>query len=61
MEHALGQVFSNLAKACEKQYRAREAELFWKVADYFDGVLPESMKSFDMGLTLCRRCAGFPE
>lgn len=26
---------SNLAKGCEKQYLAREAELFWKLADYY--------------------------
>jgi rubrerythrin len=37
MGHAYGPVFSNLAKACEKQYRQREAELLWKVAAYFAG------------------------
>lgn len=26
---------SNLAKGCEKQYLGREAELFWKLADYY--------------------------
>jgi rubrerythrin len=36
MDHAYSPVFSNLAKACEKQYRAREAELFRKLAEYFD-------------------------
>lgn len=37
MEHAFAPVFSNLAKACEKQTRSREAELLWKIAEYFDG------------------------
>jgi rubrerythrin len=36
MDHAYSPILSNLAKACEKQYRAREAELFRKLADYFD-------------------------
>ncbi len=36
MEHAYSPILSNLAKACEKQYRAREAELFRKLAEYFD-------------------------
>jgi rubrerythrin len=36
MEHAYSPILSNLAKACEKQYRAREAELFLKLAEYFD-------------------------
>jgi rubrerythrin len=36
MEHAYSPILSNLAKACEKQYRAREAELFRILAAYFD-------------------------
>jgi rubrerythrin len=40
MEHAYGPVFSNLAKACEKQFRTREAELLWKLSGYFDGAVP---------------------
>ncbi|GAB6277520.1 MAG: hypothetical protein SAMD01599839_20600 [Rectinema sp.] len=40
MEHAYGPIFSNLAKACEKQFRTREAELLWKLSGYFDGAVP---------------------
>jgi rubrerythrin len=40
MEYSPGPILSNLAKALEKQYRSHEAELMWKVADYFDDVLP---------------------
>lgn len=36
MEHAYSPILTNLAKACEKQYRTREAELFRKLAGYFD-------------------------
>ena len=36
MEHAYSPILSNLAKACEKQYLSREAELFYKLAEYFD-------------------------
>ncbi len=32
-------VFSNLAKACEKEFRTREAELCWKISGYFEGEL----------------------
>lgn len=39
MEYSPGPIVSNLAKALEKQYRAHEAELMWKVAGYFDDVL----------------------
>ncbi len=28
---------SNLAKGCEKQYLPRESELFWQLADYYQG------------------------
>lgn len=31
----LSALCSNLAKGCEKQYLGREAELFWKLADYY--------------------------
>jgi rubrerythrin len=44
MEHELSPVFSNLAQACEKQYRSREAELFWKASEYFDGSAAGSPK-----------------
>jgi rubrerythrin len=40
MEYSPGPIASNLAKALEKQYRAREAELMWTVAGYFDDFLP---------------------
>ncbi|MDX9959160.1 MAG: rubredoxin [Spirochaetia bacterium] len=36
MDHAYSPILSNLAKACEKQYRAREAQLFLKLAEYFE-------------------------
>ncbi len=31
----LSALCSNLAKGCEKQYLSREAELFWKLSDYY--------------------------
>jgi rubrerythrin len=37
VEHSLSAVFSNLAKACEKQFKPKEAELFTALADYFEG------------------------
>lgn len=40
MEYSPGPILSNLAKALEKQYRAHEAELMWKVAGYFDDFQP---------------------
>lgn len=40
MELGYSAIFSNLAKACEKQYRTREAELCWKISGYFDGEVP---------------------
>jgi len=40
MELGYSAVFSNLAKACEKQLRPREAELCWKISGYFDGEVP---------------------
>lgn len=40
MELGYSAVFSNLAKACEKQFRSREAELCWKISGYFDGEAP---------------------
>ena len=59
MEHACGPVFSNLAKACEKQSRTREAELFWKVADYFDGSLPGLASGSEMGSTFAALSQAF--
>jgi rubrerythrin len=38
MEISVSPILSNLAKACEKQYKPREAELFAILADYFDSV-----------------------
>lgn len=32
---ALAAVFSNLARGCEKQYKAQEQALFQEIADYF--------------------------
>ncbi len=37
----LAAVCSNLARGCEKQYKAEEAGLFSKLADYFTSVTPE--------------------
>jgi rubrerythrin len=36
MEYAYSPILSNLAKACEKQYRTKEAALFFTLAAYFD-------------------------
>ena len=36
MDHAYSPILSNLAKACEKQYQARAAELFRTLAEFFD-------------------------
>lgn len=36
----LAALCSNLARGCEKQYRAEEAELFRQIADYFTSVNP---------------------
>jgi len=36
MELGYSAVFSNLAKASEKQWRLSEAELFWRLSGYFD-------------------------
>jgi rubrerythrin len=46
MDHAYSPILSNLAKACEKQYRAREAELFLKLAEYFDQEPEKPASSF---------------
>ena len=37
----LAALFSNLARGCEKQYRAEEAGLFRELADYYTAVTPE--------------------
>lgn len=34
-------LFSNLARGCEKQYLFREQELFLKLAEYYDSLIPE--------------------
>ena len=36
----LAALCSNLAKGCEKQYKLKEAELFWELSDYFAAVTP---------------------
>lgn len=36
----LAALCSNLARGCEKQYKAEEAGLFWELADYFAAVTP---------------------
>jgi len=36
----LAAVCSNLARGCEKQYKAKESELFSKLADYFSAITP---------------------
>lgn len=36
----LAAVFSNLARGCEKQYKAEEAKLFRELADYFTALTP---------------------
>ena len=38
----LAALCSNLAKGCEKQYRAEEAELFSKLAAYYESRIPKS-------------------
>jgi rubrerythrin len=40
--NALQAVCSNLAKACEKQFRTEESQLFHQLADYFGRVSPQS-------------------
>ncbi len=47
MELGYSAVFSNLAKACEKQFRTREAELCWKISGYFDGEVPAQATQSD--------------
>ncbi len=37
----LAALCSNLARGCEKQYKAEEAELFRQIADYFESAAPE--------------------
>ncbi len=37
---ALAALFSNLARGCEKQYKAREQALFTELAEYFTAVTP---------------------
>lgn len=39
----LAALCSNLARGCEKQYKAAEAELFRQLSDYFTAVTPEIM------------------
>lgn len=36
----LAALCSNLARGCEKQYKAQEAELFREIADYFTAAVP---------------------
>ena len=38
---ALAAVFSNLARGCEKQYKAKEQALFQEIADYFTSAAPQ--------------------
>lgn len=38
---ALAAVFSNLARGCEKQYKAQEQALFQEIADYFTAAAPQ--------------------
>lgn len=38
----LAAIFSNLARGCEKQYKAKEAALFGELADYFTAAVPEN-------------------
>ena len=35
-------LFSNLARGCEKQYKAEEAELFREIAQYYAAAVPET-------------------
>lgn len=54
---------SNLARGCEKQYKAEEAALFTQLADYFKGTVPaEREPSADKLLALIQRDLeeGFP-
>lgn len=70
-EHALREmsnlevsaVCSSLARGCEKQYLAREAELFRQLADYYaDRAAPAQQGDFSALLTLIGRdlASGFP-
>ena len=36
----LSALFSNLARGCEKQYKAEEAKLYLEIASYFDSIAP---------------------
>lgn len=48
MESSYSAVFSNLAKACEKQLRTTEAGLLWNVSNYFEKNNSESEKIVDL-------------
>jgi len=49
----LAALCSNLAKGCEKQYRAEEAELFSKLAAYYESRIPkEDFKDFSSLIAL---------
>lgn len=37
----LAAIFSNLARGCEKQYKAKEQALMMEIADYFTAITPE--------------------
>ncbi len=41
----LAALFSNLARGCEKQYKAEESKLFKEIADYFTEAVPEENDS----------------
>ena len=38
---AMAALFSNLARGCEKQYKAKEQALFMQIADYFAAAAPQ--------------------
>ena len=59
----LAALCSNLAKGCEKQYRAEEAELFSQLAAYYEARIPKSeAKDFSQMLALIEEelRAGYP-
>ncbi|MBS4785886.1 MAG: rubredoxin [Clostridiales bacterium] len=59
----MSQLCSNLARGCEKQYRAGEAEQFARLADYFRGkAAPAADPNFQRLLELVNRdlAEGFP-
>ena len=57
---ALAALFSNLARGAEKQYMAKEPELFRKISDYFASAVIDISRSSDQSLDAIHfRCQAF--